>query len=222
MSTEGDSPPKAVLDLLDKQGMPLLVSDLDDHQLITELTHLLERKLSPRICFHGNHLVIRGQGVLLLGKSGIGKSDDCLELIASGNQLVADDVVRIIRTPDDKLVGCADSLTKHHMNVRGLGIVNIRELYGTSAVIDEHSIDLVIYLEPLNAENARFRLLKEAEEIEILGLKRTMLRLPVTPGRNFQNLIEVAVKLYCQRLNGPDAEEILAERLRKKMAEEQG
>jgi HPr kinase/phosphorylase len=220
--SSGLRPPEAFLEKAKNHEIAVFQSDLDDFVLITELTHKLEEKLAPRICFHGNLLVISGLGVLILGKSGVGKSDDALDLIAHGHQLVADDVVHILRTSDDNLWGMPDPLTRHHMNVRGLGIVNIRALFGSSSVIDHHTIDLVIYLEQLGEQNQKCEIGRVQEEIQILGLNKPLLRLPVATGRNLEILIEVAVKTYGMRVNGENAEQQLVDKLRAKIAQNSG
>lgn len=214
-------PPQAFVDQATASNLAIFQSKLDDFELITLLTHKLEEHLAPRIGIHGNLLVISGLGVLILGKSGVGKTDDALDLIAHGHQLVADDVVHIMRTPDENLRGMADPMTRHYMNVRGLGIVNVRALFGSSSVIDQHTIDLVIYLEQLDTQNQKVEIGREPEEFDILGIQKPLLRLPVAPGRNLEILIEVAVKTYCMRVNGEDAERDLVEKLRAKIAKQQ-
>lgn len=219
IASSGLCPPNIILEQAAASQLPIFQTDLDDFELITLLTHKLEEKLAPRICVHGNLLVISGLGVLILGKSGVGKSDDALDLIAHGHQLVADDVVHVIRTPDENLKGMPDPLTRHYMNVRGLGIVNVRALFGSSSVIDQHTIDLVIYLEALDSENQKVQFGREQETLNLLDIDKPLLRLPVAPGRNLEILIEVAVKTYCMRANGEDAEQELVEKLRAKIAQ---
>ncbi len=193
-------------------GIPVLASQLNDIDIIVRLGRILVENLAPCLSIHGNLLVINGLGVLILGKSGIGKSDDSLDLIKHGHQLVADDIVLVSRTPEGSLIGRADELIQDHMEIRGLGIVNIKEIYGISSVLDQHPIELVLYLEPWQADQS-YHCFPELEQIPILNIHRPLLRLAVAPGRSLENLIEIAVKHYLLSLKGYNTEKVLADRL---------
>jgi len=207
--------PQPFLNRVQQAGLPILRTTLTITAFLDRVWPVLSEHLSPQICFHGNLLVISGLGVLILGKSGIGKSDDALDLIMHGHQLVADDVVHVHRNTMGKLIGSSDELTKQHMTIRGLGIVNIKELFGITAVLDSHPIDLILYLEPW--EMAQQYALQQCEDMEILGVNRPMMRLPVAPGRNLENLITVAVKTHVLQTMGYNAERQLCEKLERRL-----
>lgn len=211
--------PDTFIKAMEEAELPLLATSHSISHILAQMPSIMDRHLSPKICFHGNFLVISGFGVLILGRSGIGKSDDALDLIMHGHQLVADDVVHVYRNPLGKLIGTSDELTKHHLTIRGLGIINIKELFGVTAILESHPIDLVLFLEP--RELAQQVLPQKMEELEILGVKMPLMRLPVIMGRNLLNLITLAVKTHELRTLGYDAEERLHERLRQKLSNEQ-
>lgn len=213
--SKDESVPTAFVEAVQNARLPLLITEHSLAKLLTQMPSIMDRHLSPKICFHGNMLVISGFGVLILGKSGIGKSDDALDLIMHGHQLVADDVVHVYRNPLGKLIGMADELTRHHLTIRGLGIINIKELFGVTAILESHPIDLILYLE--SWENPRQYDLQKQEELEILGITLPMMRLPVSPGRSLENLITVAVKTHELQTLGFNAEERLSEKLREKL-----
>lgn len=208
--------PDFFLEFAESRGVPVFISSKTDLEIVPKLEAHLETELAPAISFHGNLLVISGMGVLILGKSGIGKSDDALDLIKQGHQLVADDVVNVHLNREGKLIGQSDEFTRYHMDIRGLGIVNIKDMFGITSVLDNHPIELVLYLETWDP-NKNYACFQQKEEIEILGAKRPLLRLPVSPGRNLENLIEVAVKTFVLKAHGFDAEKQLSQRLSKKL-----
>ncbi|CAM2068272.1 HPr(Ser) kinase/phosphatase [Sulfidibacter corallicola] len=210
--SRGIRPPSWFTAAFAQASIPVLQSQLGDRDLIVKLGRILVEALAPCISFHGNLLVISGLGVLILGKSGIGKSDDALDLIKKGHQLVADDVVQVFLNPEGRLCGRADELTRDHMDVRGLGIVNIVELFGIGSVLDQHPIDLVLYLETWDSKK-NYDCFQANENLAILGVDRPVLRLPVAPGRNLENLIEIAVKHYLLKIKGYNAEKAIAARL---------
>lgn len=211
--------PDSFVEKLNEAGLPLLGTKLSITEILGMMPSIMDEHLSPQICFHGNLLAISGFGVLILGRSGIGKSDDALDLILHGHQLVADDTVQVYRNPLGKLIGKADELTRHHLTIRGLGIINIKELFGVTAILERHPIDLVLYLEAWDEEK-RYTL-QHKEELEILGVTLPLMRIPVSEGRNLNSLITVAVKTHELRTMGYDAEKRLTQKLRKRLRVEQ-
>ncbi|CAM2008908.1 HPr(Ser) kinase/phosphatase [Acanthopleuribacter pedis] len=201
-------------------GIPVLASQCNDIDIIVRLGRILVENLAPCLNIHGNLLVINGLGVLILGKSGIGKSDDSLDLIKHGHQLVADDIVLVSRTPEGSLIGRADELIQDHMEIRGLGIVNIKEIYGISSVLDKHPIELILYLETFTPNTVK-SCFPEIESMRILDVARPLMRLSVAPGRSLENLIEIAVKHYLLSIKGYNTEKVLADRLALKRARDQ-
>lgn len=161
---------------------------------------------------HGSLVEILGVGVLLLGASGIGKSECALELVSRGHHLVADDVVCVSRTPDDRLLGRAPALIRHFMEIRGIGLLYIPELFGPEAVREESEIDLVCRMERWREDASYERVGHERPTEEILGLGRPALLLPVRPAGNMATLVEVAARDSQLRRTGPSAARRLDER----------
>lgn len=192
--TRGLVPPIELAEACDAQGVPLLQSSLVSAEFISRVTHHLQEKLSPSTSAHGVLVDVLGVGVLLMGKSGIGKSEAALDLVVRGHRLVADDVVLIRRVGPNQILGAPAGLIRHHMEIRGLGIINIRDLYGVSAVRDEKTIELVIELSDWDAEAEYDRLGIEDQIWSVLGEELPLLRVPVRPGRSVSTIIEVAAR----------------------------
>lgn len=183
-------PPPLVV-AAEELGIAMLRSPLMTDVVIHKLENCLERELAPTSLMHGVLMDVFGLGVLILGESGVGKSESALELLHRGHRLVSDDIVQVHRVRYDRLVGTSPSLTKHHIEIRGLGILNIRQLYGAAAVVDEMHIDLVAQLE-LWKEGVEYdRLGLEQETVEILGIEVPTILIPVQPGRNITVILEV-------------------------------
>jgi len=171
--------------------------------------NFLNRRLAPRITRHGVLVDVYGVGVLLTGESGVGKSEAALELVKRGHQLVADDVVDICRVSDDRLTGEAPEMVRHFMEIRGIGIIDIRAMYGVGSVIVNKTIDLVMHMEQWNENKEYDRLGLTEETIAILGVKVPHQIMPVRPGRNLAIIIEVAARnLSLKRLGYSAAHEL--------------
>ena len=171
--------------------------------------NFLNRRLAPRITRHGVLVDVYGVGVLLTGESGVGKSEAALELVKRGHQLVADDVVDICRVSDDRLTGEAPEMVRHFMEIRGIGIIDIRAMYGVGSVIVNKTIDLVMHMEQWNENKEYDRLGLTEETITILGVKIPHQIMPVRPGRNLAIIIEVAARnLSLKRLGYSAAHEL--------------
>ncbi len=169
----------------------------------------LNRCLAPRVTRHGVLVSVDGVGVLLTGESGVGKSEAALELVRRGHQLVADDVVDICKVSDNRLVGECPEMVRHFMEIRGIGIIDIRTMYGVSAVAQSRSIDLVMNMEQWVAGKAYDRLGLHEEYTTILGVKVPSQTLPVRPGRNIAIIIEVAARnLSLKRMGYSAAKEL--------------
>jgi HPr kinase/phosphorylase len=192
--TRGLQPPEELAVACTAQGVPLLSSSLVSAEFISRVTQLLQEKLSPATSVHGVLVDVLGVGVLLLGKSGIGKSEAALDLVVRGHRLVADDVVLIRRVGPNQILGAGAGLIRHHMEIRGLGIINIKDLYGVSAVRDAKSIELVIELSEWQADGDYDRLGIEDQIWSVLGEELPLLRVPVRPGRSVSTIIEVAAR----------------------------
>lgn len=179
---------------LDEVGVPVLSTPLMSSVFISRVQKLLELKLSPSTQVHGVLIDVLGVGVLLLGKSGIGKSEAALDLVLRGHRLVADDIVEIRKRQPDIIIGASSELIKHHMEIRGLGILNIKDLFGISAVRDSKRVELVIELSDWNEDEEYDRLGVEERRYAVLDVALPMLRIPIRPGRNIASIIEVAAR----------------------------
>ncbi len=178
----------------DEKSIPVLVSSVAADHLADRMGELLQEQLGLTENIHGVLVDVLGVGVLILGKSGIGKSECALDLVVRGHRLVADDVVVLRKRPPATVVGGCSPLIMHHMEIRGLGIINIKDLYGVSAVRDRKKVELVVELEKW-AEGAEYdRLGLEDKTRELLGVGIPFMVIPVGPGRNTSTLVEVAAR----------------------------
>ena len=187
------TPPAELVAEAERHSVPLLKTDLPTAPTIESLTRYLEDKLAPRVVIHGVLLDIYGLGVLLLGESGIGKSECALDLVVRGHRLISDDVVEI-RRRKEVLVGTGPELTRYHMELRGVGIINVKDLFGVAAVRMNKYVEYVIRLDPWQSEKRYDRLGLDERSYEILGIDLPYVEMPVGPGRNLSVLIEVAAR----------------------------
>lgn len=197
--------PPELAEAFDHARLPLLQTPLVSSEAITHVTLFLNRELAPCEVRHGVLLDLYGIGVLIEGRSGIGKSECALDLIVRGHRLVADDQVEVRRVSSDTLAGSAPELLREIIEIRGLGILNVREVYGVSAISESKNIELSIKLERWSEANEVERLGIDAQATEILGLSVPHVLLPVSPGRNLSTLVETAVRVHLLRARGHDA-----------------
>jgi HPr kinase/phosphorylase len=181
---------------------PILISELHTAPLISRLSAFLYQYFAKKIKMNGVLMDIMGQGVLITGSSGIGKSETALELVNKGYQLIADDVAEFYLDSNDDLIGRANEIIKNLMEVRGLGIININDIFGASAVLEEKKLNLVINLEKWDPKKKYDRLGEDNLYFKILGLEIPLLTLPVGPGRNLSTIIEVAVRNFLAKKSG--------------------
>ncbi len=211
--TGGFVPPPEVHVAADGAGVPLLQTTMVTPVAIAKLGAFLEDALATRTLSHGVLLDILGLGVLITGESGIGKSECALDLIVRGHRLVADDTVEVRQRAESILIGSCPELTRHHMELRGLGIINLRELFGISSTRSSKRIELVVRLERWDPAREYDRLGLDEEFFDILGVKVPLIRMPVAPGRNLAILVEVAARNQLLRARGHHAARQLADRL---------
>jgi len=211
--TKGLPPPAELARECRRRNVPLFVSPATTSVVIQRITGMLEESLAPQQTVHGVLVDVHGMGVLLIGESGIGKSECALDLITRGHRLVADDAVQISRFPSGELLGRASNLIRYHMELRGIGIINIKHLFGVSAVRTSQSVELVIALERWKPGEQYDRLGLSQETYEILGEKRPLMRLPVASGRNLAILIEIAARNELLKSQGYDAAREFTERV---------
>jgi HPr kinase/phosphorylase len=195
------TPPAELVDAVNAHRVPLLVSSLVTADFIANVTGWMSDKLAPSTELHGVLMDVLGIGVLVVGKSGIGKSETALDLIVRGHRLVGDDVIRI-RRQGGRLSGCGAGILGHHMEIRGLGIINIKDLFGIASVREAKVIDLVVELHEWDADVEYDRLGFDEHTEHLLDMPVTKLRLPVRPGRNIATLIEVAARNQLLKAQG--------------------
>lgn len=216
--TRGLEPPREFVAACDREQVPMLVSSLASAEFIGRVTAWLQDHLAPTSTVHGVLLDILGVGILLLGKSGIGKSEAALDLLVRGHRLVADDIVRI-RSVADLVYGTGSGIIEHHMEIRGLGIINIKDLFGIAAVRDTKKIELVIELAEWHPNEEYDRLGTDDISFEILGTAVPMLRVPVRPGRSIATIIEVAARNQLLKFMGHHSARDFQDRLNRAIAE---
>ncbi|NLL78538.1 MAG: HPr(Ser) kinase/phosphatase [Clostridiales bacterium] len=202
-----------------EQGVPLLMTKKATSAFMAEIIRWLNVKLAPCISVHGVLVDVYGEGVLITGESGIGKSEAALELIKRGHRLVTDDVVEIRKVSDDTLIGTAPDITKHFIELRGIGIVDVKALYGVSSVKDTQSIDMVIKLEDWDKDKEYDRLGLEEEYTEYLGNKVVCHSIPIRPGRNLAIICESAAVNHRQKKMGYNAAQELYKRVQNSLAQ---
>jgi len=215
--TNGTPPPVILTDSAEKAGVPVLSSGLATGEFIRTASAWLEERLAPEAQLHGDLVEMHGLGVLILGKSGIGKSEVALDLVSSGHRLVADDVVLVRRISPTVLRGRAAPLLRHHMELRGLGVIDVEALFGTLATLDELQIDYVVELMEWSGSADRTGL--NAEPYRLLDVELPLARIPVRPGRSNAVLIETAARNHLLQRRGRHGAKGFSERLDQEIAE---
>ena len=211
-------PTEEMLELAMKYNVPTFTTDRTTSSFMAEIIRWLGVQLAPCISIHGVLVDVYGEGVLITGESGIGKSEAALELIKRGHRLVSDDVVEIRKVSDVTLVGSAPDITRHFIELRGIGIIDVKTLFGVESVKDTQSIDLVIKLEEWDKEKEYDRLGLTEEYTEYLGNKVVCHSLPIRPGRNLAIIVESAAVNHRQKKMGYNAAEELYRRVQQNMA----
>jgi Hpr(Ser) kinase/phosphatase len=214
----GIKPDEDMLSYCLHYGVPCLGTERSTTYLTAEIIRWLNVKLAPVISIHGVLVDVYGEGVLITGDSGIGKSEAALELVKRGHRLVSDDVVEIRKVSQQTLVGTAPDITKHFIELRGIGIIDVKALFGVLSVKDTQSIDLVIQLEDWVQNKDYDRLGLEDNYIEYLGNKVVCHVLPVRPGRNLAIIVETAAVNHRQKMMGYNAAQELYNRVQANIA----
>jgi HPr kinase/phosphorylase len=211
--TGGFVPPVELIVEAERARLPLLKTAVPTPTAIAKLSSMLEDSLAERTILHAVLMDVLGLGVLIAGESGIGKSECALDLIVRGHRLVADDTVEVLRRQETILIGMCPELTRHHMELRGLGVINVKELFGIASTRSSKRVELVVQLERWDPSREYERLGIDDEVYEILGLRVPLIRMPVAPGRNIAILVEVAARNQLLKARGHHAARALAERL---------
>ncbi len=206
-------PDEALLRIAGEEKIPVLSTDYGTSTFMAELIYYLSEELAPCISIHGVLVDVYGEGLLITGESGIGKSEAALELIRRGHRLVSDDVVEIRKINEHTLVGTAPDITRYFIELRGIGIIDVKTLFGVECVKEKQNIDLVIKLEDWKKENEYDRLGLEEEYTEFLGNKVVCHSLPIRPGRNLAVICETAAVNHRQKKMGYNAAQELYRRV---------
>jgi len=217
--TRGAQPPDIILQAARRTDTPLFVSTCESSNFMTDMMLFLSRKLAPKIWQHGVFVDIYGLGVLLMGQSGIGKSEIGLELISRGHRLIADDMVEFVRATADVLVGHSPELLRYHMELRGLGIINIRDLYGAASITDAKRLSLVIELCSWKDSMLDERMIASDQSMVLNGVSVPYLRIPIRPGRSLAVIIEVATRNQLLKQRGMDTNQSFIENLDHRIAQ---
>ena len=212
-------PDDLFLEIAKAHNVPVLMTKKSTSDFMAEIIRWLNVKLAPCISVHGVLVDVYGEGVLITGESGIGKSETALELIKRGHRLVADDVVEIRKVSDDTLIGTSPDITKHFIELRGIGIIDVKTLFGVSSVKETQGIDLVIRLEDWNKDKEYDRLGLEEEYTEYLGNKVVCHNIPIRPGRNLALICESAAVNFRQKKMGYNAAQELYRRVQANFAQ---
>ena len=193
--------------------VPILRTEQATSDFSSALVKYLKNELAPRVSMHGVLVEVNGEGILILGESGVGKSETALEIVKRGHRLIADDQVEIRKVSETTLLGSAPDVIKHLIEIRGIGILDVKELYGVSSVKSQESIDFVINLELWDEKKTYDRLGLTEETTEILGIKVPSITIPVGPGRNLAIIVEAAAINYRVKKMGYNAAQDLVSRV---------
>ena len=203
--------------LVKKYNLPFMRTHMSTSRFVSALIAYLNLRLAPRLTMHGVLVEVYGEGILILGESGVGKSETAIELVKRGHRLIADDAVEIKRVSAKTLVGTAPEIIRHFVELRGIGIVDVRRIFGMGAVKESEKIDMIIKLEPWDQNKVYDRMGLDSETTDILGIKITTTTIPVRPGRNLAIILEIAAMNNRQRKMGYHTAEEFNKRLMEHM-----
>ncbi len=211
--TRNEDAPDHLIELCKKHDIPLMKTKLLTSTFVNRASRFLEESLAASTCIHGVLLDVFGVGILIVGKSGVGKSECALDLVLRGHRLVADDIINIRKRPPSTLVGMGSEIIRHHMEIRGLGIINIRDLFGISAVRDRKVVELVIELSEWDPEIEYDRLGLDEQRYHAIDVRLPLIQIPVRPGRNLSAIIEVAARNHLLKRGGHNSAREFQEKL---------
>jgi HPr kinase/phosphorylase len=220
--TKGQTVPVELLELARDRGVPVLRTTLKTAEFYRRIKPLLEEAFAPRTTLHGSLADVYGVGLLFVGRSGIGKSECVLDLVERGHRLVADDVVQVTRRGADVLIGRGHELAGHHMEIRGIGLIDIPALFGVRAVRQQKRIEVVVQLEDWETARDQDRTGLLHQETEILDVRLPRVIVALNPGKNITVISEVVAMMHLLRYSGVDVAAAFNERLIKRMKEQRG
>lgn len=220
--TKGQEVPQELLDLAQERSVPVLRSRLKTAEFYRRIKPIVEDAFAPRTTVHGSLADVYGVGLLFVGRSGIGKSECVLDLVERGHRLVADDVVQITRRGHDVLIGKGHELAAHHMEIRGIGLIDIPALFGVRAVRQQKRIEVVVQLEDWDTAKDTDRTGLGRQEVVILDVAVPKVVVPLNPGKNITVISEVVAMMHLLRYSGVDVAAAFNERLIKRMKEQRG
>lgn len=215
----GRRPPPALKVAARNRSITIAVSRLRTTDVVSLLSDYLRDKFAPRLAFHGDLLDVYGVGILILGDAAVGKSECALDLVARGHRIIADDVVYVRRRITGELVGDTKENIREHIEIRGLGVLNVKELFGIRAVRREKNVELVVKIELQNPKEEYDRTGLDRRVVNILGVDAPFITIPVVPGKNVSTLVEVAALNYLLKRYGYDAARVFNDMLRSQLRE---
>jgi HPr kinase/phosphorylase len=215
--TKGQAAPPPLLELANARGMPVVRTALKTADFYTRIKPFLEERFAPRTTIHGSLADVYGVGLLFIGRSGLGKSETVLDLVERGHRLVADDLVMITRRGNEVLIGKGHELQRHHMEIRGVGIIDVRKLFGVRAIRQQKRIEVVVQLEMWDEDAHYDRTGLDGKAMDILGVPIPMVTVPLVPGKNITVVCEVVAMNHLLKYAGIDSAKRFNERLQQRM-----
>jgi HPr kinase/phosphorylase len=215
--TKGQEAPEPLVELCNQVGTPLIRSALKTAEFYTRIKPFLEERFAPRTTLHGSLADVYGVGLLFTGKSGVGKSETVLDLVERGHRLVADDLVMITRRGNEVLIGKGHELQKHHMEIRGVGIIDVRTMFGVRAIRQQKRIEVVVQLEVWDQNATYDRTGLDTRSMDILGVPVPMVTVPLVPGKNITVVCEVVAMNHLLKYAGVDTARLFNQRLQNRM-----
>ena len=215
--TNGIKPLPDMIELAEKSSVPIFGTDLSTTKAVYFLSDFLDDQFAPRQSIHGSFVDVYGIGMLFIGKSGVGKSEVALDLIERGHRLVADDVVILTKKGEGILIGSGTDLVKHFMEVRGIGIIDVRSMFGVRAIRYQKRLEIVIELEVWDSTKEYTRTGLDTETLKFIDVDIPYMRIPIVPGKNLTVIAEVIALNYLLKHHNYDAAKIFAKRLNHKL-----
>jgi len=217
--SKGQDPPPELLELARAQGVPVIRTKLKTAEFYRRLKPFLDEAFAPNTTVHASLADVFGVGLLFLGRSGIGKSECVLDLVERGHRLVADDIVHVTRHGNDVLIGRGHELARHYMEIRGVGLIDIRALFGVRAVRQQKRVEVVVQLDDWDATREYDRTGLDGQTTQLLDITLPLVTVPLNPGKNLTVICEVVAMNHLLRYSGVDSAKHFNERLLKRMAE---